>query len=92
MAMSRKIDGQDIVIASGRRGADWLEKICAKYDIAHKPGPVDIGVRVEVRNEVMEELNTVLYEAKLIGYPALQRQGPDLLPEPGRFRRPRKLR
>jgi uncharacterized FAD-dependent dehydrogenase len=29
-----------------------------------------MGVRVEVRNEVMEELNTVLYEAKLIGYPA----------------------
>jgi uncharacterized protein len=61
---------KDIVIAAGRRGADWLEKICAKYDIAHKPGPVDIGVRVEVRNEVMEELNQVLYEAKLIGYPS----------------------
>lgn len=57
------------VIATGRRGADWLEKICAKYDIAHKPGTVDIGVRVEVRNEVMEEVNNVLYESKLIGYP-----------------------
>jgi uncharacterized FAD-dependent dehydrogenase len=66
----KTIEGKDIVIASGRRGADWLEKICAKYDIAHKPGPVDIGVRVEVRNEVMEELNNVLYEAKLIGYPS----------------------
>ena len=61
--------GKDIVIATGRRGADWLEKICAKYDIAHKPGTVDIGVRVEVRNEVMEEVNEVLYESKLIGYP-----------------------
>jgi uncharacterized protein len=64
-----KIEGKDIVIAAGRRGADWLESICSKYDIAHGPGPVDIGVRVEVRNEVMEELNNVLYEAKLIGYP-----------------------
>lgn len=60
---------EHIVIATGRRGADWLEKICAKYDIAHKPGTVDIGVRVEVRNEVMEEVNNVLYESKLIGYP-----------------------
>lgn len=60
---------ENIVIATGRRGADWLEKICAKYDIAHKPGTVDIGVRVEVRNEVMEEVNNVLYESKLIGYP-----------------------
>lgn len=66
----QRVLGNDIVIAAGRRGADWLEKICSKYDIAHKPGPVDIGVRVEVRNEVMEELNDVLYEAKLIGYPS----------------------
>ena len=57
------------VIATGRRGAEWLEKICAKYDIAHAPGTVDIGVRVEVRNEIMEDVNNVLYESKLIGYP-----------------------
>ena len=30
---------------------------------------MDIGVRVEVRNEVMETVNNVLYESKLIGYP-----------------------
>ena len=57
------------VIATGRRGAEWLEKICARYDIAHAPGTVDIGVRVEVRNEIMEDVNNVLYESKLIGYP-----------------------
>ena len=47
----------------GRRGADWLEKICAEHNIAHKPGTVDIGVRVECRNEIMETINKVLYEA-----------------------------
>ena len=57
------------VIATGRRGAEWLEKICAEHSIAHQPGTVDIGVRVEVRNEVMEKVNDVLYESKLIGYP-----------------------
>ncbi len=57
------------VIATGRRGADWLEKICAEHSIAHQPGTVDIGVRVEVRNEVMETVNRVLYESKLVGYP-----------------------
>ena len=57
------------VIGTGRRGADWLEKICAEHHIAHKPGTVDIGVRVECRNEVMEKVNKVLYESKLIGYP-----------------------
>ena len=57
------------VVATGRRGADWLEKLCAEHNIAHAPGTVDIGVRVEVRNEVMEMVNRVLYESKLVGYP-----------------------
>ena len=64
-----EILAEDTIIATGRRGADWLEKLCAQYDIAHQPGTVDIGVRVEVRNEIMETVNRVLYESKLIGYP-----------------------
>ena len=56
------------VVAAGRRGADWFDKLCARHGIAHAPGTVDIGVRVEVRNEVMETVNNVLYESKLIGY------------------------
>jgi uncharacterized FAD-dependent dehydrogenase len=64
-----KIEADEVVIATGRRGADWLEKLCAEHNIAHKPGTVDIGVRVECRNEVMEKVNRVLYESKLIGYP-----------------------
>lgn len=67
---SLEIRAERTVIATGRRGADWLEKICAEHSIAHQPGTVDIGVRVEVRNEVMEKVNEVLYESKLIGYPA----------------------
>ena len=66
----RHLEGKDIIIATGRRGADWLEHLCAEHNILHQPGTVDIGVRVEVRNEVMEEVNRVLYESKLIGYPA----------------------
>ena len=57
------------VVATGRRGADWLERMCREHRIAHGPGPVEIGVRVEVRNEVMRTVNDVLYESKLIGYP-----------------------
>ena len=65
-----EIRAEHTVLATGRRGADWLEKQCADHDIAHEPGTVDIGVRVECRNEVMEEVNKTLYESKLIGYPA----------------------
>ena len=66
---SKEIFAKHTVIATGRRGADWLEKICSEHSIAHQPGTVDIGVRVEVRNEVIEKVNDVLYESKLIGYP-----------------------
>ena len=58
-----------VVVATGRRGADWLERLCELHGIAHEPGVVDIGVRVELRNEIMERVNNVLYESKLIGYP-----------------------
>lgn len=64
-----EVFAEHTVVATGRRGAEWLEKICAEYGIAHQPGTVDIGVRVEVRNEIMEKVNEVLYESKLIGYP-----------------------
>ena len=64
-----EIYAKHTVVATGRRGADWLEKLCAEHNIAHAPGTVDIGVRVEVRNEIMETVNRVLYEAKLVGYP-----------------------
>lgn len=66
---TEEIVAKTTILATGRRGADWLEKVCAKHNISHKPGTVDIGVRVEVRNEIMEDVNNVLYESKLIGYP-----------------------
>ncbi|NLL46038.1 MAG: FAD-dependent oxidoreductase [Clostridiales bacterium] len=64
-----EIYADSTIVATGRRGADWLEKICTEHSIAHQPGTVDIGVRVEVRNEIIERVNDVLYESKLIGYP-----------------------
>ena len=64
-----RVEAKEVVVCTGRRGASWLEDMCAKHGILHQPGTVDIGVRVEVRNEVMEEINNVLYEAKLIGHP-----------------------
>ena len=64
-----EVYAKETVVAAGRRGADWFDKLCVRHGIAHAPGPVDIGVRVEVRSEVMETVNNVLYESKLIGYP-----------------------
>ena len=70
---SLDVFAEETVVATGRRGADWLEKLCEKYGVEHVPSTVDIGVRVEVRNEVMETVNKVLYESKLIGIPSPSR-------------------
>lgn len=65
---SANLYGQHVVIATGRKGADWLKQMCVDHEIKHHAGTVDIGVRVEVRNEIMEKVNEALYESKLIGY------------------------
>lgn len=57
-----------IVSAVGREGADWFSQKCDEIGIETIPGTVDVGVRVEVRDEVMQFLNENLYEAKLIYY------------------------
>jgi len=67
--MEFEIYADSTVVATGRRGAEWLDRLCEEHSIDHVPGTVDIGVRVEVRNEIMEEVNEVLYESKLVGYP-----------------------
>ncbi len=59
---------EEIVSAIGREGSDWFNQICKEHGIEIKVGTVDIGVRVEVRDEVMEFLNKNLYEAKLVYY------------------------
>ncbi|MBQ0059414.1 MAG: NAD(P)/FAD-dependent oxidoreductase [Lachnospiraceae bacterium] len=56
----------EVVAAIGREGADWFSHICNGHGIETEVGTVDVGVRVEVRDEVMEFLNKNLYEAKLI--------------------------
>lgn len=57
-----------VVSAIGREGSDWFSHICQNHGIETQVGTVDIGVRVEVRDEIMEFLNKNLYEAKLVYY------------------------
>ena len=59
---------ENVVAGIGREGAEWLCNICRKHNVKTNVGTVDIGVRVEVKNEVMEYLNDNLYEAKLVYY------------------------
>lgn len=57
-----------VIAAPGRAGAQWLTDICRSHGIETVSNEVDIGVRVEVPNAVMDHLTRHLYEAKLVYY------------------------
>ena len=61
-----KIYSNRVVVVPGRDGAAWLTEMCKKYDIPRLANHVDIGVRVETNDEIMEEINENLYEGKFI--------------------------
>jgi hypothetical protein len=57
-----------VVAAPGRGGAQWLADTCEKIGIRTVNNEIDIGVRVEVPNSIMDHLTKHLYEAKLVYY------------------------
>lgn len=61
-----KIESGRVVVCPGRDGSRWLSDICAARGIPMHANHVDIGVRVETNNEIMEEINANLYEGKFI--------------------------
>ena len=63
------IYSDNVVMAVGRKGANWLSDMCEKHDVDTKSGCVDIGVRYELPDSVMQEINKYMYEGKFIGRP-----------------------
>ena len=57
-----------VVAAPGRGGAEWLTAVARANHLQTINNAVDIGVRVEVPNAVMDHLTKNLYEAKLVYY------------------------
>ena len=58
-----------VVLAVGRKGANWLSDMCIKHNINTKTGIVDIGIRYELPDEIMKDINKYMYEGKFIGKP-----------------------
>ena len=65
----QEIYADKVVIAVGRKGANWLVDMCAKHDIKTESGVVDIGVRYELPDEIMKNINKYMYEGKFVGRP-----------------------
>lgn len=63
------IYGNEVVIAVGRKGANWLTDLCDKHKIDTRPGTVDIGIRYELPDSIMKNVNEYMYEGKFISRP-----------------------
>ncbi|MDR1439094.1 MAG: FAD-dependent oxidoreductase [Clostridiales bacterium] len=64
----REVAAGAVVAAPGRGGAEWLKGVADRHGIPIKNNEVDIGLRVEVPNAIMDRLTRHLYEAKLVYY------------------------
>jgi uncharacterized protein len=61
-----EIYADHVIIGPGRDGSEWLGNMLKQYGVTMSNNQVDIGVRVETSDVIMEEINRHLYEAKFI--------------------------
>ncbi|MTI86215.1 MAG: NAD(P)/FAD-dependent oxidoreductase [Firmicutes bacterium] len=55
-----------VVVVPGRDGNEWLTDVFKKLNVEMTNNQVDVGVRVETLDTIMEEINDNLYEGKFI--------------------------
>lgn len=60
------VTAQKIITATGREGDEWLWKEALRLKLPVARNRVDIGVRIEVRAEILEHFTNVLHEPKII--------------------------
>ena len=58
----KKLTGKKIIVAPGRTGAKWVQQLADKYQIPYLSQSIEIGVRVEVRKEILESITNIIYD------------------------------
>ena len=58
----KNVSGKKVIVAPGRTGAKWVQELADKYDIPYVSQSIEIGVRVEVRREILEDITSVIYD------------------------------
>lgn len=51
-----------VILAPGRVGADWMGSIARDHNLAVSQRGIEVGVRVEVHNEIMLDLCSIIYD------------------------------
>ena len=57
--------GDNIILAVGRSGSEWLQNTCKKHHLPIEGNQIDIGVRVELPRTITDFLTNELYEFKI---------------------------
>ncbi len=57
-----------VLLAPGRGGAKWFQDLAMKLGLEVEPGPLDVGVRVEVPYYVTEHITKVNPDPKIVMY------------------------
>lgn len=57
-----QITAKYVIVAPGRTGAGWLQGLLDKHKIPYSSQSIEIGVRVEVRKEVLQSITDVIYD------------------------------
>lgn len=53
---------EHVILAPGRIGADWVARLAQKHGIGLTQRGIEVGVRVEVHNDIMQDLCEVIYD------------------------------
>lgn len=56
------VQGKYVVVAPGRTGAKWIQELADKYEIPYVSQSIEIGVRVEVRKEILAPITSIIYD------------------------------
>ena len=56
------IKAKYVIVAPGRTGAKWVDAYASRHNIKYLSRSIEIGVRVEVRKEIMENICSVIYD------------------------------
>ena len=55
-------NARKVVVAPGRTGAKWIQELADKYNIPYVSQSIEIGVRVETRREILEDITNIIYD------------------------------
>jgi uncharacterized FAD-dependent dehydrogenase len=52
----------NVILAPGRVGANWVGALAQKYGIGLKQRGIEVGVRVEVHKDIMQDICDIIYD------------------------------